>query len=888
MKVKKMLAALLIATAVLPVTCLSATAAAENGTTSVDIEKVAAAEKTDISGYHVYTKDSSSYSYDGKAKTPTVSVTDYSTGTTLTQGTDYTVSYINNVSAGTATIIVTGIGSYTGTATGSFEIEPLYMDGYWYGEATLSTNSFAYNGGKAIQPQPTVTYEGKTLTKDKDYTLSYESDCGSVGGHYVTVLGKGNYTGSMTCYYNVFDNTISSNRIEVWDTEYTYTGSAITPDISVSNADGNILTKNKDYTVSYTNNTNVGTGSITIKGIGDYTGTVTKKFTITKASLNSWWDDISYSFKSGKDTYDYRAGNAVKPEVTVKFNGKTLTKDTDYTLTYDSDSGKIGYHTVVIKGKGNFTDSYSLNYYVDTASISSGSVSFSKTYTYNGKAQKPTPTVKVDGVTLKKGTDYEVSYKNNKNAGTATVTITGINGYYGTCSGKFTIKKKTVKKITSQNISDKSYTGSKIVPTPVIKADGVALTKGTDYTVTCKNNTEPGTATFTVKLNSNYTGTTSKTIKFNIIIGKVSSLKATAASTNSIKVSWKKMGKAKYKVYRYNSSKKSYKLLTTTSSTSYTDKKLSQATAYTYKVVPVYSGLTGKNNTVKGNTKVAAPTLTLKSYNKKAGLSWTKNSKADGYQIYWCKGDTSTVPYNNYYSIKDVVCTTDFTKLTTLKSASKTSYTKTGLSTTKNYHFKVRAYKKLNGKTVYSAWSDIEDTINTANRLNAATLKSHNSYTIVHARTKTTTTTTHTLTSEEKKILKNFANKYFKKGWTNAEKVEFTANWIRTNMVYGEIPTNSHTKNIFELKKGQCSDYNGALVEMMTYLGYDVQLVEGWWNVVGGSHYWGEVKIDGATYVMEVGETKSDNATWSYKWEYLCLRYSEASSKYLKNLKSCA
>ncbi|MDE6148817.1 MAG: fibronectin type III domain-containing protein [Ruminococcus sp.] len=275
---------------------------------------------------------------------------------------------------------------------------------------------------------------------------------------------------------------------------------------------------------------------------------------------------------------------------------------------------------------------------------------------------------------------------------------------------------------------------------------------------------------------------------------------------------------------------------------------------------------------------LAAPKLTLKSYATKAVLSWDKNTKADGYQIYWCGGDTNSVPHNN----QSGDCWNERTKLKTISVNTTTSFTKTDLSYKKNYHFKVRAYKKSGSTTIYSGWSNEECTIDTVNRLNAASLKTKNSYQIINTQGSKNTSSVYTLTSEEKTILANFAKKHFTSSMTAGEKVVYTAEWIRNNMTYGPIPTNSHSKNIFVKKQGQCSDYNGALVEMMIYLGFDARLIMGY-RSYGGQHFWGEVIIDGSVFLMEVGEKASDSPQWGYKWEFLCNTYSEADGGYYKN-----
>ena len=170
------------------------------------------------------------------------------------------------------------------------------------------------------------------------------------------------------------------------------------------------------------------------------------------------------------------------------------------------------------------------------------------------------------------------------------------------------------------------------------------MIKSSDYTVTYYNNTNVGTATAVVTLGGNYESRYPISTTFKIVLGKPTGFKATADSTTSVKLSWNKIGNCKYRVYRYDPKKKTYKRLTVTSSTSYTDKKLSEATSYTYAVKLEYNSKTGPYITVKGNTKLSTPKMTVKAYNKKVTISWKKNTKADGYQIYWCKGDEWTIP----------------------------------------------------------------------------------------------------------------------------------------------------------------------------------------------------------------------------------------------------
>ncbi|WP_024857658.1 dockerin type I repeat-containing protein [Ruminococcus albus] len=135
-------------------------------------------------------------------------------------------------------------------------------------------------------------------------------------------------------------------------------------------------------------------------------------------------------------------GTAKQPSVTVKVGSKTLTKDTDYTAVY-SDNTAAGTAYVTIRGMGAYTGSVTKNFTISKKSISNLTMDLSQTsYTYDGTAKKPKVTVKDGSRTLVSGTDYSVSYSNNTNVGTASVTVTGKGNYTGTASLSFRIVKK--------------------------------------------------------------------------------------------------------------------------------------------------------------------------------------------------------------------------------------------------------------------------------------------------------------------------------------------------------------------------------------------------------------------------------------------------------------
>ena len=149
-------------------------------------------------------------------------------------------------------------------------------------------------------------------------------------------------------------------------------------------------------------------------------------------------------------TYAYD-GKAKTPSVTVKVGGKTLKKDTDYTVSY-SNNTKVGTAKVTITGKGNYTGSVSKTYSIKN-NFKKATVSGISTKAFTGKNITQSITVKYNGKTLKNGTDYTVSYSNNKSIGTATVKIAGKGSYTGTITKTFKINpaKQEIQKLTAKS-----------------------------------------------------------------------------------------------------------------------------------------------------------------------------------------------------------------------------------------------------------------------------------------------------------------------------------------------------------------------------------------------------------------------------------------------------
>ncbi|MBQ1391363.1 MAG: leucine-rich repeat protein, partial [Firmicutes bacterium] len=294
-----------------------------------------------------------------------------------------------------------------------------------------------------------------------------------------------------------------------------YTGSARKP-VPVVHYGAYPLEAGYEFTYTYKNNVNAGTATVIITGQNGFMESISRTFKITQASLQN--------AKVAAIPASNYTGAAQKPEPVVKVGTKTLKKDTDYTLTYKNNT-KAGTATVTITGKGNYAGTKTANFTIKplplAAAATKTQISGLNAKTYTGSAVKPAPVVKalVGGktVTLKAGTDYTVTYKNNTKAGTATVVITGKGSFTGSKTASFKINPANVKNASVSAIKDQTFTGSAIKPALTVKmtlgGKAVTLKAGTDFTVSYKNNTNPGTATATITGKGNFTGTLAKTFK---------------------------------------------------------------------------------------------------------------------------------------------------------------------------------------------------------------------------------------------------------------------------------------------------------------------------------------------------------------------------------------
>ena len=421
---------------------------------------------------------------------------------TLKKGTDYTLSYKDNVAVGTATVTATGKGDYKGSASTTFNIVPKQVTP----TATLSKALFTYNG--AVQ-KPTVTVkDGATALKSEtDYTLEWPSGCTNVGTYTVTATLKGNYTGEAKASFEIVAASISGATVSAI-ADQAWTGSAVTPVPTVT-VGGRALKNKTDFTLKYADNVNVGTATVTITGKGNYKGTATKSFNIVKGK-------VTPTVTLSKTSFTY-SGKAQKPTVTVKDGTTVLESGTDYTLSW-SPSGctDAGTYTVTATLKGNRSGTGKATFTIAPKSLGGCTPGCSPaSYTYDGTQKAPKVTVKDGSTTLAANTHYTVTTtpSGRTNAGTYTYVLTGKGNYTGEAKASFEIVAASISGATVSAIASQTYTGKAITPKPTVTLGGKTLTSGTDYTLSYKNNTNAGTATVTATGKGNYTGTKSATFK---------------------------------------------------------------------------------------------------------------------------------------------------------------------------------------------------------------------------------------------------------------------------------------------------------------------------------------------------------------------------------------
>lgn len=357
--------------------------------------------------------------------------------------------------------------------------------------------------GDVIEPPVTVKIDGKPLNPAKDYDVTY-STSKNIGTKNIKVTGTGDYAGTAWGKFTITKGPLSDKDITVKE-KIAYTGDLITPAPKVT-YNGHTLRAERDYTVAYKANKNIGTARLIVKGKGNYMGTATASFQIVKASIAKATVD-----KMGSKKY---TGKSIKPSPKVSFNGMDLKEGRDYALSYRSNKN-VGTAKVTITGKGRFEGKKKVTFKITRASLSKATISKVGSQTYTGSAIKPIPKVTFNGKTLKKGKDYKLSYENNTKVGAAKVTVKGKGNFKGSSTQTFAIMQRSLvnPRASVSFISDQTYTGSPIKPKPTVRSGGRTLKEGTDYKLSYSNNLRVGTAIVYIEGRGGYAGRIAETFQ---------------------------------------------------------------------------------------------------------------------------------------------------------------------------------------------------------------------------------------------------------------------------------------------------------------------------------------------------------------------------------------
>lgn len=239
---------------------------------------------------------------------------------------------------------------------------------------------------KVYVPASVQEIDSSAFLNCKDLTMYGKT--GSAAHEYA------NHVSAIT-FIDIDGMDLSECSITVSGVYYTYTGSAVRPEVTVKNGSRTLI-KETDYTVAYKNNSSAGNASIVITGKGDYKGTITKTFTIQKKSIASGTKAVL-----PKTAYPYR-GSAVKPSLKVTDKGRTLKSGRDYSVQYLGNKN-VGRAIMYITGKGNYTGSIQKTFDIVPKSTSISKLSAGKKqFTVKWKTQ------------TKQTTGYQIQYSTNK------------------------------------------------------------------------------------------------------------------------------------------------------------------------------------------------------------------------------------------------------------------------------------------------------------------------------------------------------------------------------------------------------------------------------------------------------------------------------------------
>lgn len=465
------------------------------------------------------------FAYKGSPVTPRVYLAMKNSGVSLREGVDYSVDYSDNDAIGTGKAVLRGIGDYIGTVETTFSIVDR-IDLSAEGATTVSVDSIAFYTGSPVEPEVRVRYKQTSLTNGVDYSLRYENNVAE-GVATVIVTGKGDYTGEARASFRITNASayslssagsvyLSGERFLYGGDSFLLAGSKVEPSVSVSLKIGNSrkqLIEGVDYAVSYSSNSSVGTGYVTVKGINGISGSITKSFRI----VNSL--DVSML---GLGLYDFESDEYLAPAKPKILPSDNFVENVDYGLSYEN-CDKVGRGKVTVHGMGRYTGTASVEVNIvdklKRSSLSDCTVDAIPSQVYTGEPIVPNVIVRDgNGRALDSGLEYAVRTSDNVNVGTAKVLAhmgAGFVGYSGYLESSFSIEPADINSVEVAGIEDKEYSGKPVTQDALtLTYNGKSLVEGEDYSVEYSDNTKVGSAALKITGEGNFAG--ERTINFQV------------------------------------------------------------------------------------------------------------------------------------------------------------------------------------------------------------------------------------------------------------------------------------------------------------------------------------------------------------------------------------
>lgn len=418
----------------------------------------------------------------------------------LKEGKDYTVSYSNNIEAGTATVTLKGKGEFDGSVTETFRINP---------EDIANTDMVEIRNqvytGQAVTPQLDISFGGIALVYGKDYTTNYSNNY-NIGVASVEITGKGNFKGTITKNFTIEEKHIGRAAMQAIPNQV-YNGSEIKPEVIMEDG-SSLLVKGKDYSYTYENNINAGTAKIHISGLGNYGKQAEETFIIDPKPINN------LEVEKIPD-YDY-SGFEITPDISVYDSeiDTALIENEDYVVEYENNQN-AGTATVTIYGKGNYKGQIVKEFKINVRDSANVSVEKIASQIYTAREIKPDIIIRDGAYRLQQGIDYTVAYTENKNIGIAKVELVFKGNYQGIIKTEFEILPRDVAYVDITKIEDQYYSGMEIIPEFQLNHDTTVLVPDEDYMVTYEENIEIGKGKIILTGLGNYCN--SRVEEFNIV-----------------------------------------------------------------------------------------------------------------------------------------------------------------------------------------------------------------------------------------------------------------------------------------------------------------------------------------------------------------------------------